>query len=66
MLLEVTPPRRLDRQARLEGLRDEILRVRALRERRALLEQLRERSPVERPMNVDALLSLVRVELDEG
>lgn len=66
MLLEVTPPRRLDRSARLDVLHDEILRVRALRERRALLEQLRARTPVDLPMNVDALLSRVRIELDEG
>lgn len=66
MLLEITPARRLGREERLEALHDEILRVRGLRARRALLERLREGSPIERPMNVDALLSLVRIELDEG
>lgn len=65
MLLETTPPRRASRQERLEGLRDEILRVRALRRRRELLEGLRERTDVEEPSNVDALLSQVRIDLDE-
>ena len=66
MLLEITPARRLDPRARLEALRDEILRVRGLRQRRARVGELRKRTSVEQPLNVDALLSQVRIELDEG
>jgi peptidyl-prolyl cis-trans isomerase C len=65
MLLEVTPPKRLPRAERLARLRDEILRVRALRRRRSLLKRLREDRDVEMPTNLDALLYGVRVSLDE-
>jgi len=66
MLLEITPPRRLDRADKLEALRSEILRVRGLRARRSLVERLRKGVGVEEPSNLDALLSRVQIELDEG
>ncbi len=61
MLLENTPDKRVGRAERLVALRDDILRNRARRARRALLERIAADTRVEVPVNADALLALVRV-----
>ena len=61
LLLEVTPERKPARSERLEGLKPEILQVRAKRAKRALLERLRGDNAVSLPTNVDAILAQVVV-----
>jgi parvulin-like peptidyl-prolyl isomerase len=57
LLLERTPERKRSKAERLEGLKDEILVVRAKRAKRALLERLRADAGITLPTNVDAILA---------
>jgi hypothetical protein len=61
LLLEVTPEKRLSKAERLEAMRPEILRVRALRRQRELMASLGKGTPVELATNADALLESVNV-----
>jgi len=60
MLLARIPPKILNRADRMAFMRDEILRVRAVRHRRQLVERLRKATSNETTGNVDALLQQVR------
>jgi hypothetical protein len=66
MLLEITPEKRVPADERREALREEILKVRGIRRRRALLERLSSQTSVDIPANVNAHLSQLEIQLDEG
>jgi parvulin-like peptidyl-prolyl isomerase len=61
MLVEVTPAHRLSKAERLDALRAEILRVRGLRAKRALLEKLKADTKIDIASNQDALLGQIEV-----